>query len=134
MTDAPTIVDYGDPLTKPFWDAATEGRFVIQRCRSCGEHQFYPRPFCLGCTSDGVEWVQASGRGTIYSLTTVHRQILPTLPPPPYAVALVDLEEGPRFVASVTGGAEAARIGAPVHIAWIVRDGLPPLPVFELDD
>src|SRR3546814_13983000 len=46
-------------------------RLVIQKCTACGAHQFYPRPFCLACESDKVEWVEASGHGVVYSVTTV---------------------------------------------------------------
>jgi len=112
---------YGDPLTQPFWDAALEERLVIQRCGSCGTHQFYPRPFCLACSSEDVGWVQASGGGTIYSLTTVQRQILPTLPPP-YVVALVELDKGPRILGWLVGDAPP-EIGSAVRVAWTSRDG-----------
>ena len=56
-----------DPVTGPFWEAAKQGRLVIQHCPNCGAHQFYPQSSCRGCLSDGLEWVEASGKGTIYS-------------------------------------------------------------------
>jgi uncharacterized OB-fold protein len=72
--------------------------------------------------------VPASGRGTIYSMTTVHRQVSPDLPVP-YTNALVQLEEGPRLLTTIVGA--PARIGDPVRVTWKDRAGAPPLPVFE---
>jgi len=117
-----------DPTTEPFWQACLEERLVIQRCNSCGVHQFYPRPFCLACQSDAVEWVEASGSGIVYSMTTVRIPVLADLPPP-YILALVDLSEGPRILTNIEGG--DVEIGGRVILAWRKRDGLPPVPVFR---
>jgi uncharacterized OB-fold protein len=122
--------EYGDPTTRHFWAGAREHRLLIQRCAKCGHHQFYPRPFCLECQSDEVEWVEASGFGTIYSMTTVRVQIAPEFRPP-YRVAVVALDEGPRMVGGVIG-AECG-IGARVRATWRDREGLPPLIAFEPD-
>jgi len=120
------IAAVSDPTTEPFWKACSEGRLVVQRCRACGRHQFYPRPYCLACQGE-VEWVEASGAGTIYALTTVRVPVQPELPPP-YMVAIVELAEGPRLLTNIVGG--SAAIGQPVRLAWRRRDPLPPLPVF----
>jgi uncharacterized OB-fold protein len=118
---------YGDALTAPFWEAAREGRLVVQRCASCGRHQFYPRPFCLGCGEGELEWVDATGTATVYSITTVRMKVLPELDPP-YDVALVELDEGPRFLGRVTTPGTA--IGDRVAVAW-ESGGVQPLIVFE---
>ena len=120
---------YGDPLHVPFWQAAMRRQLVIQHCAACGAHQFFARPFCLGCESDRLEWVPASGLGTIYSVTTVHRQASPDLPVP-YVNALVQLDEGPRLLTTIVG--QPGEIGARVRVAWRDRAGAPPLPVFEV--
>lgn len=117
---------YQDPLSAPFWDAAAQHRLVIQRCRTCGRHQFFPRPFCIDCQSDDVDWIDARGTGTIYSMTTVRLEIDPAMPPP-YVVALVELDEGPRLLTNV---ALPCAIGDRVEVAWRARDGAPPVPVF----
>ena len=117
-----------DPMTEPFWQACLERKLVIQKCTACGAHQFYPRSFCLACESDRVEWVEASGQGVVYSVTTVRIPVVDELPPP-YILALVDLEEGPRLLTNIEGG--DVRIGDPVSLGWRDRDGLPPLPVFR---
>lgn len=117
----------GDPTTEPFWAACRERRLVVQRCRACGRHQFYPRPFCLACESVELGWVPVSGAGRIYSMTTIRVPVDPDLPPP-YLVAIIELEEGPRLLSNIEGG--PAAIGDPVVLRWRERGPLPPLPVF----
>lgn len=117
-----------DPTTEPFWQACIEHRLLIQTCHACGHHQFYPRPFCLNCELTLLGWVEAKGTGTIYSLTTVRLPVTGEVPPP-YLLALVDLDEGPRLLTNIVG--DHAAIGDRVSIAWRERGELPPLPVFK---
>jgi uncharacterized OB-fold protein len=103
-----------------------EGRFMIQRCRDSGRYLFYPRVAEPSTGSTNLEWVPASGRGTVYS-TTVVRQKPPALP---YNVALIDLAEGPRMMSRVVGAPPGeVRIGMAV-IASIVTEEGEPLVVF----
>lgn len=91
---------------------------MIQRSAGSGRYVFYPRVITPGTGSDDLEWVEASGKGTVYSTTVVR-----TRPPKPnYNVALIDLAEGPRMMSRVEGldPAEVA-IGMAVE-ARIVRD------------
>jgi len=100
----------------------------VQRCRRCGTHQFFARPFCLSCSGDALEWVRASGLGTVYSMTIVHRQVSPDFPAP-YVNALVTLDEGPRLLTTLVG--PPCAIGARVRVLWKDRAaGAPPLPMF----
>jgi uncharacterized OB-fold protein len=97
-SDLPTI----DDETRPFWDAARERRFLIVRCRACGEAHHYPRPFCPRCWSDDVAWEEASGRATLYTYSTVFMNDLPPFKDRlPYVAAMVDLDEGPRVMTNV---------------------------------
>jgi uncharacterized OB-fold protein len=107
-----------------------QGRFMIQRCKDSGRHIFYPRVAEPMTGSTNLEWVEASGRGTVYS-TTVVRQKPPT---PSYNVALIDLAEGPRMMSRVESIApEAVRIGMAVK-ARIVFEGDEPVVVFDLEN
>jgi uncharacterized OB-fold protein len=119
-----------DPTTQAFWQACIEHRLLIQHCTRCGKHQFYPRPFCLVCETTSLEWAEARGTGTIYSLTTVRVPVVDELKPP-YLLALVDLDEGPRLLTNIDG--HSARIGDRVLLSWRDRDGLPPLPIFKVN-
>ena len=91
------------PETQPFWDGARAGELRIQRCTACGEHYFYPRPFCPRCDSDAVEWVAASGRATLHSYVINHRPAPGFEEDAPYAIAVVALEEGPRMMTNIVG-------------------------------
>jgi len=110
-------------LTEPFWLAAREGRLVLQRCKSCGEFIWCPRPSCVECGSDQLEWEEVSGRGTIYSFTVI-RQVVGRGSKVfekeiPYVIAWVDLEEGPRFYTNIVDCAvEKVEIGMPVTVVF----------------
>lgn len=77
-----------------------EGRFMIQRSASTGEHLFYPRTLAPGSGAADLEWVEASGRGTVHSTTVVRQR---PEKGGDYNIALIDLEEGPRMMSRVTG-------------------------------
>ena len=89
---------------------------MIQRCTTCGNRQLYPRDRCLVCRG-AVEWVEASGRGTVYSFTVIRQNYSrPFRDWIPYVVALVDLEEGPRVMTNIVGcEPDLVRIGMPVR-------------------
>ena len=75
-----------------------EGRFMLQRSRESAEFVFYPRAVAPR-TGEELEWVEASGLGTIYSTTVVRKRP----PEPSYNIALIDLAEGPRMMSRVEG-------------------------------
>jgi uncharacterized protein len=113
------------PETRPFWDAAEEGRLLIKRCMACGRLHHYPRSICPFCWSDRTEWVPASGRGTIYSYSVMRRV------PIPYAIAYVTLDEGVTMMTNIVDcDLEAIRIGLPVRVVFRPTDGGPPVPMF----
>jgi len=98
-----------------------EGRFEIQRCVECKRHVFYPREICPHCTSSSLEWVMPSGRGTVYSHTTVRRK--PDAGGD-YNVSLIDLEEGVRMMSCVIGvAASEVEIGMLVVAKIVERNG-----------
>jgi uncharacterized OB-fold protein len=103
-----------------------EGRFMIQRSRSTGGWVFYPRVAEPGTGAEDLEWVEASGRGTVHAATIVRRRD----PSEDYNVVLVDLAEGPRMMSRIDGAAPyAVAIGMAVQ-ARIVTEGDGPLVVF----
>lgn len=106
-------------FTRPYWEAAKHGRFVLQSCRACGTSQYFPRPVCMRCMSRDLEWREASGRGVIYSFTITR------LPPEgfegrePYVIASVEVPEGTRIMTQIVGCApEEVRIGMPVRATF----------------
>lgn len=100
MSDKPVPVP--TPDTQRFWDGCAAGELWIQRCTSCEQHYFYPRMVCPHCSSRDVEWVQASGRATLYSYVISHRPAR-GFDEVPYVIAVVELAEGPRMMTNVVG-------------------------------
>ena len=111
-----------EPTTasRPFWDAAREHRLLLQRSKKTGKFLFYPRGVSPFATDDELEWVEASGRGKVYSYTIARR---PTAPQwgedGPYAIAIVELDEGPRMTANlVECDLESVTIGMAVEVVY----------------
>ncbi|MCR4265278.1 Zn-ribbon domain-containing OB-fold protein [Nitratireductor sp. ZSWI3] len=101
-----------------------EGRFMIQRARRTGEYVFYPKVMSPSGETE-LEWVEASGGGTVYAITVNRRR------EGSYNVALVDLDEGPRMMTTITG-VETLPIGARVRAR--VEPGETPRVVFEPEE
>ena len=86
-----------DEQSKPFWDAANEGRLVIQNCKACTRLQHPPAPTCAQCGSgDNLEWKEMRGRGKIYNYGVVHDCPVKQLQEDqPFNVAVIMLDEDP---------------------------------------
>ncbi len=111
--------------TQAFWDAASQGRFLIRRCTACGKAHWYPRAICPFCFSDKTAWEEASGRGRIYTYSVMRRA------PEPYAIAYVTLEEGPSMMTNLVHcDFDALRIGQAVKLVFSPTEGGPPVPTF----
>lgn len=119
-----------DPTTQVFWDAAREGRLLVQRDPKSGRLQWPPRPRLLPDWTEAPEWVEVSGRGAVWSYSVVRRSSHPA-PPTPYVLAVVELEEGPYMTTNIVGiDPDAVRVGLPVRVVFEpLGDGLM-LPVF----
>lgn len=135
MTPAAPRFDLPTPdlETQPFWDAAKEERLAIKRCNACSEFHFYPRPFCPSCWSDDVEWVDASGRATLYTWSVVYQNDLPPWPERvPYVAAVVDLAEGPRMQTNVVDCEfDALEAGMPLEVTFRATSDEFTIPVFR---
>jgi hypothetical protein len=114
-----------DADSRPYWDGANQGQFMYQRCRSCTRAQFYSRSLCSHCRSGELDWHAAQGGGRIASFTVVSRA--PTAAfagDAPYVIALIDLQEGIRFMCNVIGcSPDSVRIGLPVKLVFESRPG-----------
>jgi hypothetical protein len=131
MTDKPVPVP--TPETQPFWDGCAAGELRIQRCTDCGKSYFYPRPVCPDCGSANVEWFTASGRATLYSYVINHRAAPGFADDGPYAIAVVQLEEGPRMMSNIRGlpaTPEALELDMPLQVTFEARGNVS-LPQFE---
>lgn len=109
-----------DTTTLPWWQAAAEHRLVVQRCTACGHTRLPPSPVCPECRSDASDWQELSGRGEIYTYTTVHRPIAAGQELP-FVVVVVSLEGsgGVRMISNLVGvDLDAIEIGMPVEVVW----------------
>ena len=105
--------------TKPFWDGTKVGRLMLPRCPRCGFVIWYPRAFCPECGQTPVDWFEASGLGNIYSFTIVRRGEGAYRDTPQFALALVELQEGPRVLTNIIDcDLTKLRIGEPVKAVY----------------
>jgi uncharacterized OB-fold protein len=107
------------PETRAFWDATAAGRLVLARCDTCGTVIWYPKVFCPACGGLSVSWDEASGVGTIYSYSVVHRAPGLFGQAVPFVVAYVELAEGPRVLTNIVGcEPERVHIGQSVRVVF----------------
>ena len=118
--------DYNKPVPtitaemKPFFDAAKRHELVVQRCTQCGAHRFPAREICSSCLSRDAQWVRVSGKGRIFSYNVMHQVYHPGFAADvPYAVVIVELDEGARMLSNLQGVApRAITIGMPVRVVF----------------
>lgn len=118
--------------TAPVWEAAAEGRLLVERCSSCGAESFPPRGICRACRSRRTELVEVTERGHVYSLTVNHQRWLPDLEVP-YALVLVewDAHPGVRLLGRLRGvDPEQATIGMAVDVGFEPGPGGVAIPSF----
>ena len=107
------------PETRHFWEGTLAGELRLQRCLDCERTYFPPRPFCPWCGAPRVAVFAASGRGRLYSYVIHHRPV-PGFTPP-YAIAVVELAEGPRLMTNlvdVPATPEALRLDMPLEVVF----------------
>lgn len=103
-----------------FWDAAAEHRLVFQQCRDCGTVRHPPSPICRSCRS--MEWLprESAGRGRVHSYTVVHHPPAPGFVDGPAIVAIIEMDEGIRFVSNLIDVApERVAISAEVQVTFV---------------
>lgn len=106
------------PEGREFFEHCAAGRLCVQRCLECNALRHYPRPLCTSCLSPRWEWVQCTGRGTLYTYTVIRQNLNPRFRDRlPYVVAVVELEEGIRMLAGLRDAdPERVRVGMPLVV------------------
>lgn len=113
--------------TQPFWDAAAEGKLLVKRCESCSEAHYPPRGRCPYCFSDKTVWEATSGKGSLYSFSTMRR-----VPTGPYTLAYVTLDAGPSVFTNIVGAdPDRLAIGDRMSVVFVPTEGGPPVPFFQ---
>jgi uncharacterized protein len=108
-----------NPETARFWEAALAGQLLLKRCEACATVIWYPRAICPLCWSVRTEWFEATGGGTVYSYTVNRRGEGHYAGSEPFAIAYVELDEGPRVLTNIVDTPlEQIRIGARVEAVF----------------
>lgn len=119
-----------DNASDPFWEGTKVGKLLIQRCPMTGKFQWYPRAHSIHAPYVRPEWVESSGKGTIFSFTTIHRGNVKLAAP--YTVALVKLDEGVVIYARLAlEDDEQPQVGMPVEVTFIAEEDGFVLPAFR---
>lgn len=122
-----------DQVNVPYYAALLERRLVAGHCDECGAWHTPLRSRCPSCWSAACAPREVSGRGHVHVLTLLH-QGPPGVPySPPWPLAAVELAEQPglRIAATlVETPPQQQRVGQPVELTWIERDGAP-WPAFQ---
>ncbi len=136
----PRFTPSPDGLVAEFYAHLAAGELRLQRCGGCRRWRHPPRVRCGACGSERWRWQPASGRGAVYTWTVTHQALVPPFAEDlPYAVVVVELEEGPRLVTAVRGiepgalrlglavEARITRLSDTVGLHWFVpRGGVTP--------
>jgi uncharacterized OB-fold protein len=124
------------PEAKPYWEGARDGKLMIPKCRACGRAFMYPRVLCPFCASRDIAWIQASGRGRLYSFEIAHQILNKAFKvKTPVVLAMVELEEGPRLLTNlvdVEPDPKKLRCDMPVEVVFAKLTDQVSLPMFRL--
>jgi uncharacterized OB-fold protein len=123
------------PEAKPYWEGARDGKLMIPKCRACGRAFMYPRVLCPFCASREIDWIQASGRGRLYSFEIAHQILNKAFKvKTPVVLAMVELEEGPRLLTNlvdVEPDPTKLRCDIPVEVVFAKLTDQVSLPMFR---
>ena len=123
------------PETRHFWEGTQQGELRLQGCASCSHTYFPPRPFCPKCASRKVSVVKSSGKAKLFSYV-IHHRPAPGFTPP-YAIAVVELAEGPRMMTNIVGcpqTPDALLLDMPLEVAFEKQNDQITLPFFKPAD
>ncbi len=123
MEEKPISVIYFDQFLN-------EEKLMGSRCKKCGAVFLPPRPICIKCYANDMEWTQMKGKGELVTFTSI------SIGPPwmveqgydrehPYCSGVVELDEGVRIDARIEGvdasKPETIKIGMPLTVEFLHR-------------
>ena len=122
------------PDMRDFFEGARAGRLMVQKCDSCEKLRFPAHDLCSKCNSTASRWVPVSGRGEVFSFNIMHQLYHPGFAKEvPYAVVMVELEEGCKFVSNLLGiKPHEIRCGMPVEVTFEKLNDEVSMPKFRL--
>ena len=102
MTEYQKPLPLVDNWNRPYWEAARQHRLILQQCGACGILRHPPGPVCPECQSPEITWIEASGRGRVWSWIRFHQNYFPGFADEvPYNVVLIELAEGPFLISNL---------------------------------
>ena len=108
--------------TRPFWEGTKLGKLMLPHCQDCNRVHWYPRFICPSCQSMNLDWIQASGEGTVHTYAVQHMAFGAWQKEAPYVTAYIDLKEGDRMLTVLRGvdanKPEEIKIGAKVKVEF----------------
>jgi len=94
---------------------------MVLKCSGCGKLQAPPAYFCKSCKSDKLGSTEISGKGKLYTYSTVHVPLASLEKEAPYTVAIVELNGGCRVTGRlVKSSSDKLSIGAPVELVKVL--------------
>lgn len=117
--------------SQPHWDGCKQGELLVQQCADCNAYVFIPQESCTNCQGSNLNWVKSSGKGVLYSYTTVFRPQRVEFEVP-YVVAIVELEEGWHMLSNlVECDLDAIKVGMPIEVSFKKMTEEITLPMFK---
>ncbi len=97
------------------------------KCKDCGAGPFLmPTMACQKCHSQNLEEVALSGNGKIHTFTIVHAAFGSLKEKAPYALCIVELQEGPRLLTIVEDvNVETLKVEHPVRLKYFNEEKIP---------
>ena len=110
----------------PFWQGTKQHKLLVQKCKNCGA-QYFAASYCIECDvgftspwAENMEWVEASGKGKVFTFTIVHRVYNPAFKDDvPHNIAIIELDEGPLMFGNIVECKnEDIKVGMPVEVVF----------------
>lgn len=103
-------------------------KLMAAHCNACGATFVPPRAICAACHSEDMTWVEMSGKGKLAAFTSINIGSTQMIEEGfdrdnPYWTGIVELEEGPKVSARLSGFSEPSPdlIGTPVTVDFVER-------------
>ena len=117
----PVNVEYEE-----FWSKANDGKLLLPRCMDTNQFFWYPRKISPFTLSANVEWVEAAGKGVIYTFSVMRRA------DPQYVIAYVRLVEGITMMTNIVEcDPDSLEVGQPVELLMKEAENGQKVPVFR---
>jgi uncharacterized OB-fold protein len=123
------------PECQPYWDGLKDNKLMLPQCEDCNKPFFYPRISCPHCHSRNIAWMQASGKGKLYSFEIAYQKLNRRFNvPTPYILAMIELDEGPRMMSNlinVEANPDVVKCDMPVEVVFEKMTDDITLPLFQ---